>query len=41
MFKLSESLHYYESFLKQETLSGRTFYNGRWIIMIVIIRFIH
>ena len=40
MVKLSESIQFYKSFLKQETEESRRFYGGRWVIMVVIMRFV-
>lgn len=41
MIKLSESLQFYENFLREEQQNYRKFYHGRWIVMVVIIRFIN
>jgi hypothetical protein len=41
MVKLSESVHFYENFLREEEASVRKFYGGRWIVMAVICRFIN
>lgn len=41
MVKLSESVKFYENFLKEEEASVRKFYGGRWVVMAVICRFIN
>jgi Endoplasmic Reticulum Oxidoreductin 1 (ERO1) len=41
LVKLSESVHFYENFLRTEEQSLRKFYGGRWVIMAVICRFIN
>jgi hypothetical protein len=41
LYKLSESLIYYENFLNQEKSYYQKFYYGRWIVLAVIVRFIN
>ncbi len=41
LYKLSESLIYYENFLNQEKSYYSKFYYGRWIILAVVVRFIN
>ncbi len=41
MVKLSESVQFYENFLKEEEVYSRKFYGGRWVVMVVICRFIN
>ena len=41
LYKLSESLTYYEKFLDQEKAYYNKFYYGRWIVAAVIVRFVH
>ena len=41
MHKLSESLQFYEKFLTGEQEYSRKFYGGRWVIFIVLVRFIN
>ena len=41
LYKLSESLIYYENFLNQEKSYYQKFYYGRWIVLAVVVRFIN
>lgn len=41
LYKLSDSLSYYETFLKQEKSYYQKFYFGRWIVLAVVVRFIN
>jgi hypothetical protein len=41
LYKLSESLNYYEKFLLEEKGYYYKFYYGRWIVAAVLVRFIH
>ncbi len=40
MVKLSESIQFYKAFLKQEREESRRFYGGRWVVMVVLMRFV-
>ena len=41
LYKLSESLSYYEKFLNSEKSYYQKFYYGRWFVLAVIVRFIN